>query len=142
MQSVRSASICSVICIVPNSAARAEPDLPHTMIAVSTGPSSRVIPHATMTPSISWPPMRLSPAYDCKARAKPEESVLSMIMVEESTPIRFICIKSCLPRSRVVNKVFTVLIKKNAQDPNSVKKWINQEPTRAKIYTSVLASLY
>ena len=45
--SVRSASICSVTCIVPSSAAMDEPTRPATMSAVMTGPISRTTERAT-----------------------------------------------------------------------------------------------
>ncbi len=48
VESVVSASICSVTRMVPISAAIAAPTLPATMRAASTGPSSRVSDTTTM----------------------------------------------------------------------------------------------
>ena len=45
------ASICSVTRIVPSSAAMAEPARAVTISDVSTGPSSLVIPNATVEPT-------------------------------------------------------------------------------------------
>ena len=50
------AFICSVIFMIPISAVMADPALPVTMSAASTGPSSRMMERATAEPSIPVAP--------------------------------------------------------------------------------------
>ena len=57
---VSSASICSEIRMIPNSAAIDEPARPVIMSAVSTGPSSRISDRATANPSTVSEPSRVS----------------------------------------------------------------------------------
>ncbi len=53
-----SASICSVIRMMPSSAVRAEPARPVTIRAASTGPSSRISDRATAGPRNASEPKR------------------------------------------------------------------------------------
>ena len=55
-----SASICSVACIEPSSAAIADPARAATISAASTGPSSRTSTSATTVPSAPSEPKRRS----------------------------------------------------------------------------------
>ena len=68
-----SASICSVMRMMPISAVRAEPARPVTMRAASTGPSSRMIESATAGPRNASEPKRAERQVDLQAEDHPGE---------------------------------------------------------------------
>jgi hypothetical protein len=71
VDSVDSASICSVTRMVPSSAAMAAETRPATMSPASTGPSSRVMPRATIEATMLSALKRLPPIQICSASTPP-----------------------------------------------------------------------
>src|SRR6266850_2305895 len=88
----RRESSSSVTFMVPISAAKAEPDLPLTAMAVSSGPSSRVKPTATRSITYCIAPKRRSSDAPCIARMNPVQIAIKETMGIASTPISSICL--------------------------------------------------
>ena len=82
-----SASICSVTRIVPSSAAIALPTRPASIVAASTGPSSRHIDMLISAPSRVSKPNALNCVYDCTASTMPMNVPVSATTGRLSTPM-------------------------------------------------------
>ena len=85
-----SASICSVIFMIPISAVRAEPARPVTKTAQSTGPSSRISESATAGPRKASEPKRDRVRKTCRPRTMPVKAPVSTTMVSDRKPMKLI----------------------------------------------------
>jgi len=75
--------------MVPSSAAKAAPERPQTMMAVISGPSSRVIERPTRSATKMLAPNCLSWTADWKPITKPIRKLMSTTMGTASEPVRF-----------------------------------------------------
>jgi hypothetical protein len=87
VESVVSASICSVTFMVPISAAMAAATRPATMRPPRTGPSSRVMPMATIWGTTASALKREPPAKICSASAPPVKRAVRPTTGRESQPM-------------------------------------------------------
>ena len=83
---VSNASSSSVTRMVAISAAKAEPDLPITTMAVMRGPSSRVMEMETRLATNCMAPRRCSWYAPCSAMMTPTKKVMSEVMGRALTP--------------------------------------------------------
>ena len=82
-----SASICSVMRMMPSSAVSAEPARPVTMRAERTGPSSRMIVSATAGPRNASEPKRDSVKKICSPSTMPVKAPVSRMISSERKPM-------------------------------------------------------
>ena len=83
-----SASICSVIRMMPSSAVSAEPARPVTNTAVSTGPSSRTRAIPTAGPTNASEPTRCSVRKTCNPSAMPVNAPVRITIVSDLKPMK------------------------------------------------------
>src|SRR2546428_796890 len=83
-----SASICSVMRMMPSSAVSAEPARPVTMRAASTGPSSRISDNATAGPRNASDPKRESVKKICSPSTIPVKAPVNKMISSERKPMK------------------------------------------------------
>ena len=87
----RSASICSVTFIVPNSAVIAAPTRPANTTPANTGPSSRPIAMAIIPPTVPCAPYRINTSAICNVITAPAKNIVRLNIGNELTPKCAIC---------------------------------------------------